>query len=65
MKYVVWPLILAANILVPYLLLAEHGRFAASFLFWTLLTIAVLVWAGITTRRWTRSGDPDGDGGPV
>ncbi|MFW6364334.1 MAG: hypothetical protein ACOC0D_10855 [Spirochaeta sp.] len=47
-----WIAILAANVLVPYLLLADHGSFTASFLFWTVLTAGVLVWAWFVTRHW-------------
>ena len=49
-----WSIVLLANVLVPYLLLADRGRFDASFLFWTVLTAAVLLWAWHTTREWGR-----------
>ena len=42
----------AVDVLVPYLLLARTGSFLASFLFWCVLTLAVIVAAGIHTRRW-------------
>lgn len=43
----------AVDILVPYLVLARTGSFAASFLFWCVITLAMIVYAGFATRRWT------------
>lgn len=43
------------DILVPYLWLAEEPYFAASFLFWCLLTLAVIIGAGIRTRKWGKN----------
>jgi len=42
----------AVDILVPYLWLADRASFAASYLFWCLFTLAVIVGAGIYTRHW-------------
>ncbi len=42
----------AVDILVPYLVLARTGSFAASFLFWCVITLAMIVYAGFATRRW-------------
>jgi hypothetical protein len=44
--------IAAVDILVPYLVLARTGSFAASFLFWCVITLAMIVYAGIVTRPW-------------
>lgn len=44
------------GVLVPYLLLADVASFAASYLFWTLLTLLVIVLFGIRyTARWVRA----------
>ncbi|MFP4114808.1 MAG: hypothetical protein ACOC0E_01635 [Spirochaetota bacterium] len=37
---------------VPYLLLASTGSFWASFLFWCAITLAMIVFAGFSTRTW-------------
>lgn len=43
------------GVLVPYLFLAEVASFAASYLFWTLLTLLIIVLFGIRyTARWVR-----------
>jgi hypothetical protein len=42
----------AVDILVPYFWLAERPSFAASYLYWCALTLAVIVWAAIHTRKW-------------
>ena len=42
----------AVDILVPYLVLARTGSFAASFLFWCAITLAMIVYAGFATRPW-------------
>lgn len=44
--------IAAIDILVPYLILAQTGSFWASFFFWCVITLAVIVYVGIATRRW-------------
>ena len=44
--------LVAVDILVPYLLLAGVGSFAASFLFWCVLTFGVIVFAWVYTRNW-------------
>jgi len=44
------------GVLVPYLLLADVASFAASYLFWTLLTLLVIVLFGLRyTARWVRA----------
>lgn len=45
----------AADLLVPYLLLAKIGSFAASFLFWCVFTLGVIVFAWVHTRGWGRN----------
>ncbi len=37
---------------VPYLVLAEAASFAAGYLFWCVVTLAVIVWAAWHTRGW-------------
>ncbi|AFG36445.1 hypothetical protein [Spirochaeta africana] len=64
-RAVLWGLLLSANVLVPYLLLAERGRFDASFLFWTVLTGGVLLWAWQHTRQWGTPADDEPDKEPV
>jgi hypothetical protein len=40
------------DVLVPYLVLAGTGSFRASFLFWCVITLAMIVFAAVYTRRW-------------
>ncbi len=40
------------DLLVPLLLLASIGSFLASFLFWCVLTAAMIVFAAVATRTW-------------
>lgn len=42
----------AVDVLIPYLVLAGTGSFAASFLFWCVITLAMIVYAAIVTRSW-------------
>ena len=42
----------AVDIVIPYLVLAQFGSFAASFLFWCVLTFGVIVFAWVYTRNW-------------
>ncbi len=42
----------AVDLLIPYLWLRDVPRFAASFLFWCVLTVGMIVWAVFATRRW-------------
>lgn len=51
--FLVLAIILAAvDIVIPYLFLARFGNFAASFLFWCVLTFGVIVFAWVYTRNW-------------
>ena len=51
--FLVLAVILAAvDIVIPYVLLAHYGSFAASFLFWCVLTFGVIVFAWVYTRNW-------------
>jgi hypothetical protein len=40
------------DVLVPYLFFTQTGSFAASFLFWCILTLAVIIFGIFYTRRW-------------
>lgn len=42
----------AVDVLVPYLVLARTGSFAASFLFWCVITLAMIVYVAVATRPW-------------
>lgn len=42
----------AIDVLIPYLILAQMGSFLASFLFWCVITAAMIVFAVFSTRRW-------------
>lgn len=44
--------LVAVDLLVPYLVLADVPSFAASFLFWSALTFFVLVAAAWHIRHW-------------
>jgi hypothetical protein len=40
------------DVLVPYLLLRSIPSFLASYLFWCLLTLAVILFGALYVRRW-------------
>ena len=40
------------NVLVPFLLLRRVGSFVGAFLFWCLLTLAVILLGILSVRRW-------------
>lgn len=42
----------AIDVLIPYMVLARTGSFLASFLFWCVITAAMIVFAAVYTRRW-------------
>ncbi len=44
--------ITAVNLLVPYFAIGGIARLHASFLFWTVLTFLVIVFAIIYTSQW-------------
>ncbi|MFP4374379.1 MAG: hypothetical protein ACLFPO_08610 [Spirochaetaceae bacterium] len=44
--------LVAVDLLVPYLVLADVPSFAASFLFWTGFTLVVILAAAWYIRRW-------------
>ena len=46
--------IAAVDVLVPYLFLADRASFTASYLFWSLLTAATIIFSIIYTWRWGR-----------
>lgn len=45
--------LVAVDLLVPYLALAGIASFAASFLFWCALTLVVILAAAWYTRSWS------------
>lgn len=46
--------LVAVDLLVPYLFLADVPSFAASFLFWSALTLLVIIAAALHIRHWGR-----------
>lgn len=46
--------LVAVDLLVPYLALAGIASFAASFLFWCVLTLIVILAAAWYTRSWSK-----------
>ena len=42
----------AIDVLVPYLVLATTGSFWASFFFWCVVTLVMIVFAAFHTRSW-------------
>ena len=46
--------LIAIDLLIPYLVLADIPRFSASFTFWSVLTAGVIAWAAVYTRKWGR-----------
>lgn len=47
-------ILVAVDVLVPYLVLADVPSFAASFLFWSALTLIVIGAAAWHIRHWGR-----------
>lgn len=45
-------LIVAIDLLIPYLLIGARPLFGASYLFWCALAAAVIGFGVIATRRW-------------
>lgn len=45
--------LVAIDLLVPYLALADVTSFAGTFLFWCVLTLLVIVGAAWYTRGWS------------
>lgn len=51
--FLIFSVVLAViDVLVPYLFFTQTGSFAASFLFWCLLTLAVIIFGIFYTRGW-------------
>jgi hypothetical protein len=46
--------LVAVDLFVPYLVLADVPSFAASFLFWSALTLLVIIAAARHIRHWGR-----------
>jgi hypothetical protein len=44
--------LVAVDLLVPYLILADVPSFSASFLFWSALTLLVIIAAAHHIRHW-------------
>jgi hypothetical protein len=42
-------------VLVPYLIIGGIPKFSASYLYWTIIPILVVLWAVWYTRRWFSS----------
>lgn len=42
------------DVLIPYAFLKDIASFQASYLFWTLLTLSVVIFGILYTRRWRR-----------
>ncbi len=42
------------DVLVPYLVLKDNAGFGASYLFWCLLTLAVIIFGIFYTRKWRK-----------
>jgi len=45
-------IVAAVDVLVPYLVLAGTGSFWASFFFWCVITLGMIVFAAFSTRSW-------------
>lgn len=43
-------------VLVPYLIIGGIPKFSASYLYWTIIPILVVLWAVWYTRRWFSNG---------
>ena len=55
MFFVIAVILAAVDLVVPFVLLSSTGSFLGAFLFWCVLTLAVIVWAGLHTRTWGRT----------
>ncbi|MFW5958217.1 MAG: hypothetical protein ACOCQ0_03575 [Desulfosalsimonas sp.] len=49
---IILTVITVVDLIVPYFLIGEIAALWASFLFWTLLTFLVLLFAVIYTNQW-------------
>jgi hypothetical protein len=50
--FVVAVAVAVIDVVVPFVLIGNVASFSASFLFWCLLTLIVIVAAGIYIRDW-------------
>ena len=51
--FVIIAVVLAAvDILIPFLVLRENASFLGSYLFWSLLTLSVIVFGIVYTLGW-------------
>jgi hypothetical protein len=46
-------LLVVTDLVVPYAFLGDVTTFAGTFLFWCVLTLAVIIAAAFYTRRWS------------
>ncbi|NBB89879.1 MAG: hypothetical protein GVY23_01575 [Spirochaetes bacterium] len=44
--------VMAVDVLVPYLILADVASFAGSFFFWSVLTLLIILSAAWHIRHW-------------
>ncbi|MCF8036271.1 MAG: hypothetical protein K9K62_05330 [Desulfobacteraceae bacterium] len=51
---VILVIVTAVDLLVPYFFIGGIGSLGASYLFWTLLTLIVIVFAVVYTSQWGR-----------
>ncbi len=47
-------IVTAVDLLVPYFFIGGIASLAASYLFWTVLTLAVIIFAVVYTSQWGR-----------
>ena len=55
-------LLLIVMVLIPYLIIGGIPKFSASYLYWTVIPILVVLWAARYTRGWLRKSDSKVEG---
>jgi hypothetical protein len=40
------------DIIIPFVILKDIGTFSANYLFWSLLTLGVIIFGALYTRKW-------------
>ena len=44
--------VVVLDVVVPYAYFATTARFGASFLYWCVITLAMIIFAFFATRKW-------------
>lgn len=47
-------------VLIPYLIIGGIPKFSASYLYWTVIPVLVVIWATWYTKRWLQENNDEG-----